>query len=496
MKFSPHNSSNLLHFILFTTFTILFLSSPLYAQINNSDVTPKIIPDNRVTLEASDNGALKSPDWLKTLILVEVNIETASEDGKFSGMTRLLNHLQEIGVNGIWLTPINDNTHYTNFGPATVNKVLTGQDDYEKGWKVVKDFVDQAHARNIRVFFDVISWGTDKKAPLFLEKREWYTGKSDFGGWAFDWKNKELNEWFAARLVDYINKTGGDGFRCDCAPGYAGYEPYRVARERLLAQGRKIALISETASERKGVFDFDQFTTDDEGRLTVRDAFLSKYNIVDATKTGVGIDTTRAQKAGESGRHRFYSLLVSCHDNKKYTAQGSLIVMGYEALFSPYIPIWYLGEEWNNPTTVQNDMWMYANVIDWKKIDENRAFYELVKKMIRIRRQHPNIFEYFPENHRDINICKVTTDHTKTLQAYARYKNGTGIIIVPNNSEKDDKFQITIPDEAMGLNKDATCTITELLSEKKIASDKLSDITTFNSDISKGTIGVFLIKMN
>ena len=79
---------------------------------------------------------------------------------------------------------------------------------------------------------------------------------------------------------------------------------------------------------------------------------------------------------------------------------------------------------------------MFNNYIDWKTLDipENRAFYEDFKKMLRIRRQYPEIFEYFPDNHRESNICKV--DSNCNLQAYARYADGKAILVLPNYSDQ------------------------------------------------------------
>lgn len=48
------------------------------------------------------------------------------------------------------------------------------------------------------------------------------SGAPGVAGWDWNWKNPELNEWFASRLVDFILLTGADGFRADCAPFSAG----------------------------------------------------------------------------------------------------------------------------------------------------------------------------------------------------------------------------------------------------------------------------------
>ena len=74
------------------------------AGIDNSDLIPAILPDSEVRLEAVPGRSPASPDWVKSLIIVEVNVETASPTGNFSGMEKVLDHLAETGVNGIWLT--------------------------------------------------------------------------------------------------------------------------------------------------------------------------------------------------------------------------------------------------------------------------------------------------------------------------------------------------------------------------------------------------------
>ena len=106
-------------------------------------------------------------------------------------------------------------------------------------------------------------------------------------GWDWNWKNPELNEWFASRLVDFILLTGADGFRADCAPFSAGYGPYRTARERLLSFGRKIILFGENGSTREKTFDFDQnaFMLPHKKPRMRGDVFMEK-NIVDMIKNG------------------------------------------------------------------------------------------------------------------------------------------------------------------------------------------------------------------
>jgi len=470
------------------------------AVIDNSGLLPKWVDDSQVKLETPGKGATASPDWIKSLILVEINVSTASPDKTLAGMGKVLDHLAETGVNAIWLTPINGHSHYTNNGLHTLNRELTGTDDIPEQWKRVRRFVDEAHRRNIRVFFDVVSWGVNKKAPLYKEKPDWFSGPSQpaWDGWLFDWKNPELCEWFTSRLVDLVLMTGVDGIRCDSSPGYGGYEQYREARRRLLNFGRKTVFLSEHPSERRKVFDFDQLSFMYEGgnsgtRFPCR--IFMKENIVDLVKSGAHLGSVDSQLKKDKivtlngGKERFYSFPLSCHDNTGPRPAPDLIEFAYQALFSPFIPLWFIGEEWGNPLSTKG--WGWHNPVQWELLDREpgRTFYEAVKRMIRIRRQYPEIFEYFPADHREANLCKVRTDHPELLQAYARYRNGKAILIVPNNGENAATFRITIPYREAGIGTKPVV-VTDLLGEKPLASGRPE---TFDATIPAGMLGVYLV---
>ena len=130
--------------------------------IDNSALTPRYLPDDQVNMEGWH------PDWVKSLILAQLRVESATEEGTFQAAVRVLDHYQKMGVNAVWLTPIQDKGQtgngYSNMGLHTVNPRLTGKDSYEESWQVVKWFVDEAHRRNIRVYIDLIVWAPSRKA--------------------------------------------------------------------------------------------------------------------------------------------------------------------------------------------------------------------------------------------------------------------------------------------------------------------------------------------
>lgn len=467
--------------------------------IDNSGLVPAYADDADVALIQSDNGDNLTPEWVESLILTEVNVETASTDGKFSGMIKALDHLQEAGVNGVWLTPINDNggtgaSRYSNYGPHTIAPELTGAYNYTEGWQVLKVFVDEAHKRNIRVFLDIITWGTAKTAPLYTEHSGWYTGEEIYGGYQFDWSNQDLNNWFKEQMVSIIETTGADGFRADCGSQFSGTQLFRDVRGTLLAKGIKIAMFSECAEERDGTFDFEEHSvtnTNASGNVFWNTAdFYTENNIVDAVKSGTTLGTADLLAAGEGGRGRFYSSLISCHDNEQYGSKN-LVSIGYGAILAPFIPIWYIGEEWNNAVTVSDGQLLYRNNINWMTIDINREYYENVKKLIRIRRTYSGIFESSVQNHRESNICKVTTN--SSIQAYARYSDGKAVIVAANNENAAQKLHIEIP-YASALLDAGNYRIVDLINNSMVSAGASDALTSFDATVEAGEVGVYLVE--
>ena len=473
------------------------------AIIDNSDVIPRYVDDKDVKMEDS-GGGLMSPDWVKTLVIAEVNPMFASPEGTLDGMIDVLDHYQEAGVNGLWLTPVYDNVdglgHYANYGPHTIGHKLTGTTDYTEGWKKFKAFVDEAHKRNIRIFLDVVTWGTSYEAPLYKEEPDWFDGESSWGGWAFNWENSEFREWFINSLVWLTTNMGVDGFRGDCEPSVTGYDMFQAVRERALAAGEKIAIFTEGTNERLApAYDFDEHVSDDDNMWKLYELYTETYNIVDAVKNGLGLGTSYMQATGESGTARFYSFLLSCHDNVDYHANGNVINLGYQGILSPFIPIWFMGEEFDNPLTAGGQGGIIVRNplnLSTLKNAEQRDYFESIKKLIRIRRQYPEIFDYYPVNHKDSNICKVKVLGLETLQAYGRYAGNKGVLVVPNNNvhDKTSPFTVVVPFDEMGIGSNTQYVVTDLLTGKEVARGTRSQVSDFQAKVAYEEVGVYLVE--
>ncbi len=510
-------------FVHFALIACLVFGEEAWAQgsrlggINNSRLIPKIVPDEQVKMEGM------SPDWVKTLIMAECRIETATREGTFDAAVKVLDHYAEMGVNGLWITPIWERgslgNGYVNFGCDGIEPLMTGARDKEGSYRAVKRFVDEAHRRNIRVIFDIIVWGTHPDAPLVKDRPEFFNVKvtDEKVKALFNWKSEELKNWFTDAAVKFVEKTGADGFRVDLAPHTSGYFFKRV-RDTLYQAGHKVAVMSEGTNERRDTFDFEQIGVtgwteepdyehldnykEQNRRFGEHHDYFLKHNIVDAIQSGDGIGKASLQKQGSP--FRFYVTNLLHHDDREPFVKGSRVRFAYTGIFTPFIPLWWIGEEWDNPRLMLKGQKttgvMYFNTIDWALLEkgENRAFFEDAKKYIRIRRTYPEIFEYFPESTRDANIAKVTSlrdGQENSLQAYGRFRDGKAVLVVPNyeGGKPESTFEIQPRYADLGLSGAGQYVVTDLMSGRAVAYGTLDKLAKITTRIAAEHVGVYLV---
>jgi maltose alpha-D-glucosyltransferase / alpha-amylase len=141
-------------------------------------------PTDEQQQQATRQWFEREPLWFKTAVFYEIHIRgffDASGDGSgdFRGLTEKLDYLQWLGVDCIWLlpfyrSPLKDGG-YDIADFTDVNPEYGAVDD-------VKEFIDAAHARRIRVIADLVMNHTSSDHPWFQEarsdpnspKREWY----------------------------------------------------------------------------------------------------------------------------------------------------------------------------------------------------------------------------------------------------------------------------------------------------------------------------------
>ena len=131
--------------------------------------------------------------------------------GDLPGITGKLDYLADLGVDAIWLSPINPSPD-KDFGYDVAD--YKGIDPKYGTMADFEELVKQAHERKIRVILDLVMNHTSDQHPWFVEsrsskdnpKRDWYLWRTSPKG-----KNEPPNNWqsiFGGKAWDYDEKTG------------------------------------------------------------------------------------------------------------------------------------------------------------------------------------------------------------------------------------------------------------------------------------------------
>jgi len=178
----------------------------------------------------------------------ELGDQANFQGGDFDGLINKIQsmYFQKIGVNTIWISPVNATTNdafqefpepnryytgYHGYWPAEPRKVeprLGTMEDLQK-------LINVAHQHDIKILIDYVSNHTHQEHPYFQEHRDWYgqleledgrrnirlfdeyrltTWFDDFLP-SFDFESEEAANQITEDALWWINQTNADGFRHD-----------------------------------------------------------------------------------------------------------------------------------------------------------------------------------------------------------------------------------------------------------------------------------------
>ena len=173
---------------------------------------------------------LVHPEWAKNAVLYEVNVRQYTPEGTFKAFEKHLPRLKAMGVDILWLMPVNPlgiknrkgtlGSYYSVKDYLAVNPEYGTKDD-------LKELVKKAHELGLHVIIDWVANHTSWDNNLITEHPDWYkhdsTGKiippvpdwTDVAG--LNYKNKELCDYMTNALIYWVKEADIDGFRCDVA---------------------------------------------------------------------------------------------------------------------------------------------------------------------------------------------------------------------------------------------------------------------------------------
>ncbi|WP_291118544.1 alpha-amylase family glycosyl hydrolase [Flavobacterium sp. UBA6135] len=174
---------------------------------------------------------VKHPEWSKNAAIYQLNTRQFSEEGTFRAAQKELPRLREMGIDIIWLMPINPigekNRKGTLGSPYSV-KDYYGVNPEFGTLDDLKAFVKEAHELGMYVILDWVANHTAWDNNLVNEHPEWY--KRDYKGnfrptpwWDWDdiidldYSKPELRKYMTEAMKYWVKEADIDGYRCDVA---------------------------------------------------------------------------------------------------------------------------------------------------------------------------------------------------------------------------------------------------------------------------------------
>lgn len=253
--------------------------SAVIAACGGGDVDPGTpLPSTMQTgpVAVADATTALPDRWYARGAIMEINVRAYHDSdgdgvGDLNGVTAKLDYLQDLGITGIWLMPVNKT------GDHDSGYIITDHRDIETEYGSLADFrrlVDEAHRRGIGVIIDYVMNHSASDDPLFVNAassfgatyRNWYVWQTDhpqgwqnFGGgdpWYrtprgyyyglfrqdmpdFNLRNRDVVEYHKNNLRFWLN-LGVDGFRFDAIETFIENGP-----DAAFAQPENYALMRE-----------------------------------------------------------------------------------------------------------------------------------------------------------------------------------------------------------------------------------------------------------
>ena len=174
---------------------------------------------------------LTNPDWVKNATIYELNIRQFSQEGTFKAIEKQLPRLKKMGINIIWLMPVQPigvinrkgslGSYYSVKDYLKVNPEFGTDEDF-------RSLVKAIHAQGMYVILDWVANHSSWDNMLATQHPEWYTksreGRFQPTPWRdyddiidFDYSQPGLRKYMTEALKFWVKEYDIDGYRCDVA---------------------------------------------------------------------------------------------------------------------------------------------------------------------------------------------------------------------------------------------------------------------------------------
>lgn len=425
----------------------------------------------------------------------DVNQKVDFFGGDIAGLKEAMNdgYFEKLGVNTLWISPVNQNpdepygfyapkntkfSGYHGYWPISSSKV-----DYRFGSnQELKDFVADAHSKEMNILLDYVAHHVHELHPLYQEHPEYFTslylpdGTLNTERWndyrlttwfdtfmpTFDFSNPKVVDMMSDSALVWVNEFNIDGFRHDACK-HVDYPFWRTLTYKMKRadNSRNLYQIGETYGSPElinsylssgmlnGQFDFNVFEDANTSFAGVGQPDLQRVrDVLTSSFNTYGHHNLMGYISGNHDKPRFMSLasgdLQFGEDSKAAgwnreigitdsTAFDKMALMQTFILTIPGVPVIYYGDEIGMTGGNDPDSRRMMRFDGWT--NRETKLFRQVAQLTKLRR---NNLAFIYGDFIDI-------DTNKDSWVYARKYFNNEAIILFNNSAETKEIEVSLP---------------------------------------------------
>ena len=329
----------------------------------------------------------RPPEWTRDAVVYEVNVRQFTPEGTFQALTGHLRRLDDLGVDILWLMPVQPigrdrrkgslGSYYSIADYTAINPEHGSVGDF-------RAFVDSTHALGMKVILDWVANHSAFDHPWTREHRDWYVSRADGTisnardneGRETDWTDvaelnydsPELRQAMIDEMRWWVDSMGIDGFRADVALGVPA-DFWADAARQLTAVRPDLFLLAEAESP----------ASHEVFHATYGWEFHHLLNEISQGKKGTGeLDAYFARQEASYPPDAMRMYFTSNHDENSWQGtefermgQNHVPAFVLSATVKQSLPLLYSGQEVSNAKRLR---FFEKDTIDWSG-QSRRDFY-------------------------------------------------------------------------------------------------------------------------
>lgn len=356
------------------------------------------------------------------------------QGGDLQGVIDQLDYIKSLGTSIIWLTPVAKNEPYGYHGYWIED--FYAVDPHLGNLETLKELVDQAHKKDMKVFLDFIVNHTGYNHPWTKTKEDWYHGFGDLtndrdqfqlenhrlaGLPDLDTENPEVKAYLFDNALYWIRETGVDGFRLDTVK-HVPKDFWNEFQYVIKSEYPQFILLGEVYNKSVSVMEsYYQTGIDSLTNFSVyygiKDTF-KLYGDANSLKVAIRNDVKFSQP-GHNGifldNHDVPRLISSSEDGDLYLKQAMTFVMTYTG-----VPIIYYGTELGLEGKSDPDN---RRMMPWDQV--GNEFHDYYLSLVQLRD--------FMKDYKEVSIIETHKDYIAL-----EYSNGDNKILTLFNISRND----------------------------------------------------------